>query len=174
MTPSGARPQVSVVVPTVDRIALLDRCLDGLAAQKGVSFEVLVVHDGVAAITDLLDRRAGDLPLRAVLSSLRPPAPKRNLGWQTARGEVVAFTDDDCAPQPGWLSAGLSGFTDGVDVVQGSIGPHPDDAGNRGTFARTLEVRQLTETFPTANVFYRRGAIERAGGFDERFGGAAG
>lgn len=167
-------PKVSVVVPTVDRIALLDRCLDGLAAQQGVDFEVIVVHDGVPEIEALLERRAADLPLTAVRSSVRPPAPKRNLGWRAARAPIVAFTDDDCHPQPGWLTEGLSGFGDGVEVVQGQTCPHPDDDGNRGTFARTLDVRRLTETYPTANLFYRREALERVGGFDEQFGAAAG
>ena len=167
-------PQVSVVVPTVDRLELLDRCLDGLAKQTDVDFEVIVVHDGVPEIEALLERRAGDLPLVPLRSSVRPPAPKRNLGWRTARAPIVAFTDDDCEPQPGWLSAGLANFTDDVVMVQGRTSPHPDDDGNRGTFARTLDVGRLTETYPTANLFYRRDAVERVDGFDEQFGAAAG
>jgi GT2 family glycosyltransferase len=105
---------------------------------------------------------------------VRPPAPKRNLGWRTARAPIVAFTDDDCEPQPNWLSAGLAGFADDVVIVQGRTCPHPDDDGNRGTFARTLDVGRLNETYPTANLFYRRDAVERVNGFDERFGAAAG
>jgi len=168
--------KVSVVVPTVDRVSLLDRCLDGLAAQDGVGHEVIVVHDGEPAIVELLDRRAarGDLPLRAVRVEARAAAAKRNAGWRAAAGDVIAFTDDDCAPAPGWLAAGAAAFADGVDLVQGRIAPHPDDAGNQGTFARTLQVSKLDETFPTANAFYRRSALERAGGFDERFPNAAG
>ena len=167
-------PQVTVVVPTVDRVALLDRCLDGLASQQGVDFEVVVVHDGVPDVEALLARRASDLPLTVVRSPVRPPAPKRNLGWRAARAPIVAFTDDDCQPQPGWLEEGLAGFVDGVELVQGVTSPHPDDAGNEGTFARTLNVPRLTETYPTANLFYRRAALERVGGFDEQFGAAAG
>ncbi len=161
-------------MPTVDRVALLARCIDGLAAQDGVAFEVIVVHDGNPDVVALLDDRAGDLPLTALQSVRRPPAPKRNLGWRAAQSELVAFTDDDCQPQPGWLRAGVAAFADGVDIVQGSVAPHPDDAANRGTFARTLQVSKHTETYPTANLFYRRRALERAGGFDEQFGGAAG
>jgi len=158
-----------VVVPTVDRIELLDRCLDGLAKQSDVQFEVIVVHDGVPEVEALLERRKGDLRLVPLRSSVRPPAPKRNLGWRTARAPIVAFTDDDCEPEPGWLSAGLSAFEDDVVIVQGRTSPHPDDDGNRGTFARTLDVGDLTETYPTANIFYRRDALERVGGFDEQF-----
>lgn len=167
-------PQVSVVVPTVDRLELLDRCLDGLAKQDAGDYEVIVVHDGVPEIEALLERRAADLPLVALRSSVRPPAPKRNLGWRTARAPIVAFTDDDCEPQPGWLAAGLTEFRDDVVIVQGRTSPHPDDERNRGTFARTLDINRLTETYPTANVFFRRDVLERVDGFDERFGGAAG
>jgi len=167
-------PQVTVVVPTVDRLELLDRCLDGLAKQTDVGYEVVVVHDGVPEIEALLERRSGDLPLVSLRSEMRPPAPKRNLGWRTARGPIVAFTDDDCEPQPGWLAAGLATFTDDVVIVQGRTSPHPDDDGNRGTFARTLDVGRLTETYPTANLFFQRTVLERVDGFDERFGGAAG
>jgi len=166
--------QVSVVVPTVDRLELLDRCLDGLAKQTGVDYEVIVVHDGVPEIEALLEQRAADLPLVSLRSSVRPPAPKRNLGWRTARAPIVAFTDDDCEPQPGWLAAGLAGFEGDVVIVQGRTCPHPDDKGNRGTFARTLDINRLTETYPTANLFFRRDVLARADGFDERFGGAAG
>lgn len=167
-------PQVSVVVPTVDRLDLLDRCLDGLAKQAEVDYEVLVVHDGVPEIEALLERRAHDLPLVALRSAARPPAPKRNLGWRSARAPIVAFTDDDCQPQAGWLAAGIAAFEDDVVIVQGRTSPHPDDDGNRGTFARTLDIGRLTETYPTANVFFRRDALARVDGFDEQFGGAAG
>ena len=167
-------PQVSVVVPTVDRLELLDRCLDGLAKQTNVDYEVLVVHDGVPEIEALLERRASDLPLVSLRSSVRPPAPKRNLGWRTARAPIVAFTDDDCEPHPGWLAAGVAQFTDDVVIVQGRTCPHPDDDANRGTFARTLDIGRLTETYPTANLFFRRDVLANVDGFNEQFGGAAG
>src|SRR5205823_14984267 len=39
------------------------------------------------------------------------PAAARNAGWKMARGETIAFTDDDCVPDSGWLAAGLTAFS---------------------------------------------------------------
>jgi glycosyltransferase involved in cell wall biosynthesis len=78
----GTHPQVSVVVPTRDRPELLQRCLAALEKQT-VPVEVVVVED-----------REG-----------RGPAWARNEGVRRAGGEVICFTDDDCAPAPGWAEA---------------------------------------------------------------------
>ncbi|HEY5942500.1 MAG TPA: glycosyltransferase [Solirubrobacterales bacterium] len=79
---AGEEPRVSVVVPTRDRPELLRRCLAALEAQS-VPVEIVVVED----------------------SERRGPAWARNEGVRRARGEVICFTDDDCAPEPGWAEA---------------------------------------------------------------------
>lgn len=76
------RPRVSVVVPTRERPGLLRRCLAALEAQT-LPVEVVVVEDGEG----------------------RGPAWARNEGVRRASGEVIAFTDDDCAPAPSWVEA---------------------------------------------------------------------
>ena len=160
---------VSVVVPTVDRVALLERCLRGLAAQAGgPAYEVLVVHDGDPGIVALLDAWQDRLPLRPLRCPDRGASAKRNLGWRSALAPVVAFTDDDCEPQPGWLAAGVAAMVAGVDLVQGQVEPHPEDAQVDAVFARTIEVREPNPHFANANLLYRRTALEIAGGYDER------
>ncbi|MDQ2631061.1 MAG: glycosyltransferase [Actinomycetota bacterium] len=72
-------PQISVVVPTRDRPELLRRCLEALESQT-TPVEIVVVED-----------REG-----------RGPAWARNEGARRAKGRIVCFTDDDCAPFPGW------------------------------------------------------------------------
>jgi GT2 family glycosyltransferase len=159
---------VSVVVPTVDRVDLLARCLRGLAAQRGIDYEVVVVHDGDPRIEALLADWSDRLPLRAVRNVDRGASSKRNIGWRTATAPVVAFTDDDCEPTPGWARGVVAAFADpDVVVVQGPVAPHPDDADVTGPFARTVEVTELIETFPAANLSVRRTALERVAGFDE-------
>jgi GT2 family glycosyltransferase len=160
-------PEITVVVPTVDRVALLERCLHGLAAQEGVAFEVIVVggyHPGIAALVESWDDR---LPLRYLRSVAPGASVKRNLGWSVARAPIVAFTDDDCEPAPGWLKSLAGAFADPtIDLVQGTVEAHPDDAAVGGMFARTIEVREATLTFPNANLAYRRSALERVDGYD--------
>jgi len=162
---------VSVVIPTVDRVDLLDRCLAGLARPQGADFEIVVVHDGHPGVTDVIDRWAASLPLRAVRIDERGAAAKRNAGWRAAWADVIAFTDDDCQPTAGWLGAALAALGPDVDLVQGRVEPHPDDAHVTGPFARTLQVSEASDTYPNANLVYRRGALERVGGFDDAFWG---
>jgi cellulose synthase/poly-beta-1,6-N-acetylglucosamine synthase-like glycosyltransferase len=166
-------PRISVVVPTVDRVDLLARTLRGLDAQDGLDYEVIVVHDGDAGVRALLAEWTDRLPLRALQIPERGAVPKRNVGWRAARADLVAFTDDDCEPAPGWLKAALEAFEDaGVDLVQGRVDAHPEDAAVEGLFRRTIEVHARYEGYPNANLVYRRSALERVGGYDDAYWGA--
>lgn len=85
---------ISVVVPTCDRPDALARCLAALAGQRVDELDVVVVNDGAGEV---------DAPsARVVRAERRGPAAARNLGTRAARGDVVCFTDDDCAPGPDW------------------------------------------------------------------------
>jgi GT2 family glycosyltransferase len=165
MTP----PDISVVVPTVDRVALLERCLRGLSRQRDVSYEVIVVHDGHPGILELLDEWQDRLPLRVIPTGAKGASAKRNEGWRAAGADLVAFTDDDCEPSAHWLSQLIRGFADPrVELVQGMVLPHPSDADVGGIFARTIEVSRPTVTYPNANLGYRWEALSRVGGYDDR------
>jgi GT2 family glycosyltransferase len=165
--------RTSVVVPTHRRPELLERCLRALIAQEchPSAYEVIVVDDADCAETRHTVKRlrtaaeAGP-EIRYVLSSGRGPAAARNAGWRHARGELIAFTDDDCMPDPSWLGEGLSVFVDGVTAASGRtivpISPRPTDYERNAAHLAESE-------FVTANCFYRRDALERVGGFDERF-----
>lgn len=91
------------------------------------------------------------------------PGATRNRGAASCPPEVdvLAFTDADCVPEPGWLRAGLAALAAGADVVQGRVVP----AAPPGPFDRTLAVPGLTHLYETANLFVRREWFERAGGF---------
>lgn len=156
---------IAVVVPTVDRVALLDRCLGGLAAQSGEGFEVVVVHDGRPAVRELLARWASRLPLREVDTGVGGAATKRNAGWRAAAAAWVAFTDDDCEPAPGWLAALRAAAVDGTGLVAGPVRPHPADAGVDGPWARTVHSEE-PGLYPGCNLLVARPALDRVGGFD--------
>src|SRR3990172_8034733 len=110
----------SVIIPTCNRPVQLGVCLRALAAQDYPKdgFEVVVVDDGgdfpAAAVVRELDL---DLDLRLLRQSNQGPGAARNAGAEQARGYCLAFTDDDCLPEPGWLSA--------LAAVQSSSHPHP-------------------------------------------------
>ncbi len=167
--------EVSVVVPTFKRPDLLDRCLAALVDQSidPNSYEIIVGDDAASEETrgqvERWQRRFSEtgpaihyLPVR----HSRGPAAARNAGWRHAQGYVIAFTDDDCIPDRGWLAGGLQAIREGATGVSGRIiVPLPEGPTDYERNAAGL----ATSEFVTANCFYRRSALEAVGGFDERF-----
>jgi hypothetical protein len=164
---------VSVVVPTHHRPARLARLLEGLRRQdlSADAFEVIVVADGSPAQTiSLLEREhaRGGLDLRVLTHPTpRGPGAARNTAWRAARAPLVAFTDDDCVPTPGWLAAGLAAAGP-RRIVQGITLPDPSETG--GLLSRSVRVESLGPQYETCNIFYPRALLESLGGFDERYG----
>jgi len=172
----GDAPRVTVVVSTRNRCERLEGLVAALEKQSlpADAFEVVIVDncttDGTSATLATLARDS-QLRLRALRTS-KPggPAAARNLGWKAARAPVVAFTDDDCLPDPHWLEEGLAAMEDRARVVVGRTRPPADQLGLVGRpFARVMQV-DSPRFFETCNVFYRRRDLETVGGFDERFG----
>jgi glycosyltransferase involved in cell wall biosynthesis len=112
-----AAPDVSVVIPTHNRAALLRGALDSLSAQAfpRERFEVLVVDNGSADETEPVARRwleTGGVPGRHVREDRLGLAFARNRGIEEARAPIVAFVDDDVRADPGWLAALVAAFDD--------------------------------------------------------------
>jgi glycosyltransferase involved in cell wall biosynthesis len=166
-------PLVSVVIPTRLRPALLQRCLDALAAQTldAAMWELIVVDDGHSDATRLQAQTFEDAARRRTALYLRPngtrgPAAARNCGWRAARGPVVAFTDDDTVPDPDWLHQGFQAMATGVAAVRGRVVVPPQfPLTDHGRMTQGLQDAE----FVTANCFVRRDALAEVGGFDERF-----
>jgi glycosyltransferase involved in cell wall biosynthesis len=171
MPGSAVRPTVAVVIPTHNRATLLPRLVAALEAQHHPPAEVVIVDDGSADHTPaVLARLAAStsLPLVTVrFDRSRGPAVARNTGWRQTTASLVAFTDDDCVPQPGWLAAAADAMTAAPrsGVLQGATRP-PDDA-VEGRWAVTRRVDGPTPFFEACNLVLRREALETAGGFDE-------
>jgi GT2 family glycosyltransferase len=139
--------------------------------------ELIIVDDSSTDDTPVVLRRLAAESTISVTALRTPrrsgPAAARNAGWRAATGEVIAFTDDDCVPQPGWLAA----LVDGIavhDIVQGRTLAAPDQLYRTGPFSRTIQVTVADGWFQTCNVAYRRTVLESVGGFDERFPDPAG
>jgi GT2 family glycosyltransferase len=162
-----------VVAATHNRADHLAAMLEGLRRQERSPDEVVVVDDGSTDQTASVlarEERKGGLPLVIIRRAhAGGPATAREQGWREARGDLIAFTDDDCVPHPGWLAAGDRASAEHPGAfVQGRTEPEHE---RRGPFARTLHVDRLAPSFPTCNMFYPRAVLERIGGFDdETFG----
>lgn len=164
---------VTVVVSTFRRPQLLPRLVRALEQQDlpRDRFEIVVVDNASPDETSevlVALQRVTTHQLRVARARVnRGPASGRNLGVELARGPVVAFTDDDCVPDPGWLRGGLRAMGEGRRLVVGRTVPPADHP--VGPFARVLRVDDA-RYMQTCNVFYRRSDLEELGGFDERIG----
>ncbi len=154
-------PTVAVIVPARDAAATLAATLDALAAQT-VPAEVVVVDNGSQDATAALAQAHPAVDRVVQRARGAGPGAARNDGAAATRAEVLAFTDSDCVPVPGWLAAGLDALG-GADLVQGRVDPDP--AGDRHPFEHTVSVSGAYGLFETANLFVRRAWFERLGGF---------
>jgi GT2 family glycosyltransferase len=164
------------VIATHNRAERLRALLEGLRAQtlEPERFEVVIVDDASADGTAaLLARERDGGPRLEVIRRTRNGgwAEAREEGRRIARAPLVAFTDDDCVPEPGWLEAGLRACQDNPGaIVQGRTEPASWDAEGLSLFARpfthTIDVPGPDPHYQTCNVFYPRELLERVGGFD--------
>lgn len=120
-----AQPCVSVIVPTYSRPAALRQCLAALAAQDYPQerFEVIVVDDGSDPPVDgTVSENHDALQLSLLRQSNAGPGAARNRGAAAASGSLLAFTDDDCRPEPDWLCAFVRRHTQApADLLGGRV-----------------------------------------------------
>jgi cellulose synthase/poly-beta-1,6-N-acetylglucosamine synthase-like glycosyltransferase len=158
---------VSVIVPVRNAAPLLDRCLAALGRQDyDGDFEVIVVDDGSSDSSAAVAEAAAVRPRVVRLRGGAGPGVARAAGAAEARAPVLAFTDADCEPIPGWLRAGARALA-GADLVQGRT--LPPEGAQVGPYDRQLAVVAEWGLYESANLFVRRELYERAGGFDEGF-----
>jgi glycosyltransferase involved in cell wall biosynthesis len=115
-------PLASVVIPTRNRPAAVESCLESLAAQTlpPRAFEVIVVDDGSEPPLALDPARwATKFELKLVRQQNTGPAGARNRGATEARGEFLAFTDDDCLPTPHWLEKLIAALRKNPEALVG-------------------------------------------------------
>lgn len=183
-------PLLSVVIPTRDRVDVLARTLDHLAALDGPRdrVELVCVDDGSRDRTAaFLGERLPSMPFpsRALAGTGSGPARARNLGIDAATGDLVAFLGDDTMPERGWLVAHLEAHRrDPGHIVLGDVRWHPDCGDD--PFLDFLAPRGLQfdygdlhdpedlghDRFFTSNLSLPRGPLSEER-FDERFPFAA-
>lgn len=136
-------------------------------------FEVVIVDDGSTDDTwSRLQTLAEETPLQLRClrnEGRRGAAAGRNVAWRAARAPLCAFTDDDCLPTPGWLTAVVEQVDPQEPVLAaGAVLPPPGDDALRGPFARVIVVVPFNVQWcATANLVVRRADLEAVGGFDE-------
>ena len=104
MEERDTKPLVSVIIPTYKRAYTLKYVLEGLKRQTYRNFEVIVVFKPARDGTEeILERYRENLPLKVIKQNKGYVTNAYNLGISLARGQIVAFLDDDAVPYPDWL-----------------------------------------------------------------------
>jgi hypothetical protein len=175
---------VSLIIATRDRCQQLARCLTSLTRLEfDSSWEVILVDNGSTDRTAALAQQfaaTASVPFRYVYEPEPGLGNAHNAGLQIARGEIIAFTDDDCYPEPDFLSRVWCAFADpSVGYIAGRITLH-DPADHpmttiESTTPQTFRPRSLVSagSFGGANMAFRRKVLVDIGGFDPWFGPGA-
>jgi GT2 family glycosyltransferase len=184
-TESAPRFEVrfSVIVPTYDRPKHIAACIASLRQieRPGGMLEIVIVNDGGSALPTGISDDSDGCIVRVIEQAKAGPATARNTGSMIARGELLAFTDDDCRPEPGWLVAfdaalraqpdALAGgrvvnaidspFAEASQLLADFVGSYFDGGGG-GRF------------FTSNNLAVSREQFHAAGAFDTSFPHSAG
>ena len=169
---------ISALIITRDRPRLLRDALASVAVQRAAPLETLVADDGETPI-DLEGFGDGLLEVRVLRSAARSAAGARNLAAREARGDVIAFLDDDDLWLPDHL-AGLESsfedpevqlaFRDGV-VIREVLQPSARAELERRTIERDwdADLMRHDDFIAPSALAIRRELFRRLGGFDESF-----
>ena len=167
---------ISVIIPAFNDAARLQLCLQGLAQQTYPDFEVIVVDNGSK---DVVAHRKVCEPFDFVtFTSEATPGSyaARNKGLELARGEVLAFTDSDCIPEPDWLENGVKHLAelDYKGLVAGRLAVFPASAEHPSP----VELYEMMFAFPqeryvrdsgygvTGNMITHRQVVDKIGPFN--------
>ena len=172
---------LSVVFCTRDRADSLTLALDRWAGLlDDPSWDLVVVDDGSSDDTwPLLEARRLEFQGRIRLEHTSGVGlgAARNIGWRAAGADLVLFTDDDCYPAPDLVARIAECFLEkDLAFLGGRLLPFSPEDAEVAVVTRADRVEVTGPCFvpagllPGANLTIRRVALERAGGFDPRFG----
>ncbi|HEX7981545.1 MAG TPA: glycosyltransferase [Gemmatimonadaceae bacterium] len=173
----------SVIVPTYERPAHITACVAALRRieRPGGTIEIVIVNDGGSALPTGISDDSDGCEVRVVEQANAGPAAARNTGAMMARGECLAFTDDDCRPEPGWLGAFDAALRAQPDALAGGRTLNAIDS----PYAETSQLLADFVTsyfdggaggrfFTSNNLAVSREQFLAAGSFDTSFPFAAG
>ena len=175
-------PLVSIVIACPNCSWMLDECLKAIGAQSYEKWECIVLPDDEVKIEGEGEQRN----VRFISTGKVRPAEKRNIGIKEAKGEIVAFIDDDAYPDAHWLeyavkyfgepdigALGGPGVTPPGDGYLARIGGRVYDnllvSGNYRYRYRAGGVRKDVEDYPSCNLFVRKDLLDKIGGYRTDF-----
>jgi len=161
--------KVSVVLPTYNRKRILVNCLDSLSKQTypKKSYEVVIVDDGSTDGTEeVVKKFTKKLNIHYIKQKNKGHSRAKNAGIKLAKGEIIAFIDDDCIAVKDWLKNAVPNFKD--KDIGGVEGRTTTDYKNITPLTR-LVVNETGGNYQTCNILYRKKILEEIKGFDLGF-----
>jgi len=172
----------SIIVPTISiNDHILKEIIPALQKQSFKSFELIIIPSKPKQTTNFPSW------VKILCSGTKTgPADKRDLAFKHAKGNILAFIDDDAYPGRNWLKNGLKHFQGPkVAAVCGpGITPATDNlkqqvsgwfwqsalgAGAAGTYRCRPEKKRLVDDYPSFNLIVRKNDFIKVGGFDSHF-----
>lgn len=166
---------VSVIVCTRNGKDRIGGCLKAIGKMAG-EFETLVVDDG--SVDGTADHVRRHFPwVRLLQTEAAGLSAARNTGAEAARGEILAFTDDDCEPDEDWISRMLPLFHKGefAAACGPNLPPRPRNwqeavvCAVRGAPSHVMLDDEEAEHLPGCNLVVTKQAFFSIGGFDPQF-----
>jgi glycosyltransferase involved in cell wall biosynthesis len=170
--------EISVVIPTLNRIKDIRECLAALEKQDlpKERFEIIIVDNGSTDGTkEFLKEQERLGKIRFLEEKKKGAGVARNLAVKTSKSEFIAFTDDDCIPEPDWLSELLNAFPEEKKWV--GVGGPVLTIYKKNAISRYCEHCRVWKEvsfggkslhITTMNSLYRRSALLDVGIFDVR------
>jgi GT2 family glycosyltransferase len=171
---NGSWPLISVIVCTYNGANWIRDCLEGLSQLEYPNYEVIIVNDGS---TDTTTNILNEYDFRVISTENKGLSSARNIGMEAARGEIVAYLDDDAYPDEQWLTYLATSFmsTNYTGIGGPNIAPPGDGfvseciANAPGNPVYVLLSDQEAEHIPGCNMAFRKGDLQTIGGFDPQF-----
>lgn len=179
-------PFVSVVVGVRNEERFIEECIESLLKLNYPKdcYEIIIV-DGMS--TDKTRDLVQKYPVRLLLNERKNVAAARNLGVESSKGDLVAFTDGDCKVDPDWLKVlvyemrnapddvvcvGGPNLIFETDPVFGRVVGYAQETflGSGGSAqSKNSTKKHYVNSLPNCNAMYKKFAIKEVGGFDEKF-----
>lgn len=155
-------PLFSIIIPVRAETEYLKETLLKLKKQSFKSFEILVITDKISGPVS--------------------PAIKRNLGVKKAKGQYLAFLDDDSYPSKDWLKHASKLFKNNIAALCGPCLTPPADnifqkasglvwsshlgSGGAGTYRNSIKSKRFVDDFPSVNLIVKKSDFNKVNGFD--------
>lgn len=170
-SPDTELPHITVIVCSYNGSATIRECIEGVLAIDYPKFDVVVVNDGSK---DNLASIVSEYPVKLITTINKGLSSARNTGMKNAKGEIIAYIDDDAYPDPQWLRYLAYAYhtSDHACIGGPNIAPYDDPfistcvANAPGGPVHVLETDEIAEHVPGCNMSFRKDALMNIGGFD--------